>query len=238
MDFILDPPMWAIFGAIASFAGSALSSIMGSKSASDQMDFQERMSNTSYQRQMADMKKAGLNPILAGSMGGASTPQGTSFTPENALGEFVTTARQTDLAKAEIDQMKASTDAQKTLADLQEANTALSRHQAVTSAEQAKREAAQTRLLDTQNLKATFDAAASAEYVNTAKAEARLKQLEAERSAKFGESTLGRNAESLLRGLEWGADKAKGFSKWYENTEKKNSESARKGFQRLWDLLR
>lgn len=38
--------------------------------------WQERMSNTSYQRAMDDMQKAGLNPILAYQQGGASTPGG------------------------------------------------------------------------------------------------------------------------------------------------------------------
>ena len=47
-------------------------------------DWQERMSSTSYQRAVEDMKKAGLNPILAFANGGASTPGGSAGTISGA----------------------------------------------------------------------------------------------------------------------------------------------------------
>jgi hypothetical protein len=72
-----------VFGGLLGGIGGLYRNKEARKASARQMAFQERMSNTAYQRTMADMRAAGLNPILAAKVGGASTPGGSTYTPEN-----------------------------------------------------------------------------------------------------------------------------------------------------------
>ena len=76
------------------------------KEASKQRDFQSYMSSTAHQRQMQDLKLAGLNPILA-STGGASSPGGAQATVEEVMTPALSTALQSMRTKADINLIRA-----------------------------------------------------------------------------------------------------------------------------------
>ena len=108
----------ALIGGGVSLFGGYKANQQTKASTARQMAFQERMSNTAHQRQVADLRKAGINPILSAKLGGASTPAGASYTAQNIGAaavqgyQNVSSARQAQAQTRQIDAQVELTKAQ------------------------------------------------------------------------------------------------------------------------------
>lgn len=122
------------------------------KEAQKNREFQERMSNTAYQRAADDLEKAGLNRVIAlGSP--ASTPSGATASIDSPkLGTAVQTGIAAATAKQQIAQSKATEDLQREQKNTEQMRQHLIKEQAFQSASQTSLNRANARY---SNAKAT-----------------------------------------------------------------------------------
>lgn len=113
-------------GGAMDMIGQHQANIANAREAAANREFVKMMSDTAHQREVADLKAAGLNPVLSAGGGGASTPSGTMPEIGNVMkgaGEALThSARGGLMIKKELENLQADIDmkkANKNLVDVQ-----------------------------------------------------------------------------------------------------------------------
>lgn len=159
-------------GGIASAFGQMMANSEAKEASQRQMDFQKETLRSQYQWGMEDMRKAGLNPILAYKQGGAGSASGADYTPGNVGAAAVSgasTATSSALAARAQDMQLENIAADTRLKDSQDKTQAALQVQAMAQAGQAN---SQSALNDAVKARTNVDTLISTEQLGSAKAAA------------------------------------------------------------------
>lgn len=182
--------------------------VMNQQNAREQMAFQAEQSSTAYQRAVADMEQAGLNPMLAYQQGGASTPGGASGhavasrneNPMAGLGQGISSAVQLLSTKAQIDNIEATTD--RTAADAQLARAMVPSVAAKSRLDVASAAGLEARLKDLFPHEVSFQKYSSAEQQVKAREASERFAIESGRAEGVSDSRWRQEREARSLGLK------------------------------------